>query len=98
MRRLITVLALALMVTGCADYVSFYDAAGMTLVGFWYGVWHGMILPISWLCSVFNEEVAIYAIYNNGGWYDFGFALGAGAVSQLLSLVLPSPKTGRTRA
>jgi hypothetical protein len=45
-------------------------------VGFWYGLWHGFILPISWICSLFMDEVAIYAVYNNGGWYDFGFVLG----------------------
>lgn len=95
MIKLITVLASALALAGCADYVSFDVAPDMRPVGFWYGAWHGVILPISWLCSVFNEKVAIYAIYNNGGWYDFGFAMGAGSVTQLLSLVLPTPKTKR---
>jgi len=35
-----------------------------------------MILPISWFISLFSDSTAIYAIYNNGGWYDFGFVLG----------------------
>ena len=68
----------ALLLSGCADHVTFQNAAAHTPVGFWYGLWHGMICPIAWLVSLFSDDVAIYAIYNNGGWYDFGFVLGAG--------------------
>ena len=73
-------LLVVLLLTGCADYTSFADAAYRVPVGFWHGLWHGIILPISWIISLFYEDVAIYAIYNNGGWYDFGFALGIGAI------------------
>ena len=34
--------------------------------------------PFAWIVSLFDSDVAIYAIYNNGGWYDFGFCSGAG--------------------
>ena len=44
--------------------------------GFWFGVWHGFIFPIAWIISLFIEEVAIYAVPNNGGWYDFGYFVG----------------------
>jgi len=66
--------------TGCADQVSPIAAATMTPVGFWYGLWHGMLLPFAWLVSLFNSDVAIYAAYNNGGWYNFGFVIGVGAL------------------
>lgn len=69
-----------LFLSGCADEVSFQEAAKMTTVGFWFGLWHGMILPFSWFISLFNDSTTIYAIYNNGGWYDFGFVLGCGAL------------------
>ena len=26
--------------------------------------------------SLFTDKVAIYAVPNNGGWYDFGYFLG----------------------
>ena len=75
-------LLLALIsISGCADTVSFSQAANLLPVGFWYGIWHGMILPFSWLISLFDDSVTIYAIYNNGGWYDFGFVLGCGALT-----------------
>jgi len=66
--------------TGCADSVSFISASEIQPVGFWYGLWHGMILPISWFISLFSDSTVIYAIYNNGGWYDFGFTLGTGVL------------------
>jgi len=48
--------------------------------GFLGGLWHGIILPISWICSLFNNDVAVWAVNNNGGWYTFGFVLGVGAL------------------
>ena len=74
------------LLSGCADYVTFSQAGFIPPVGFWHGIWHGMILPISWIFSLFIENVSIYAIYNNGGWYDFGFILGCGALSSSTSV------------
>lgn len=68
--------ALALLLAGCANQVTLSEAAAIEPVGFWHGLWHGMILPIAWIISLFDQNVAIYAVYNNGGWYDFGFVLG----------------------
>lgn len=76
MKKIALISAVLLLLSGCADQVSFVEAATRQEVGFWYGLWHGMILPFSWLVSLFDEDVAIYAIYNSGGWYDFGFVLG----------------------
>jgi hypothetical protein len=44
--------------------------------GFWAGLWHGLIFPLAWIVSLFAPSVAIYAVPNNGGWYDFGYFLG----------------------
>ena len=44
--------------------------------GFWLGLWHGFIFPLAWLVSLFAPNIAVYAVPNNGGWYDFGFFLG----------------------
>ena len=46
--------------------------------GFLLGLWHGIIAPISFVGSLFLDDVAMYAVNNNGGWYDFGFVIGAG--------------------
>ena len=75
---------LALELTGCADSVTFIQAENIEPVGFWYGLWHGIIFPFAWICSLFSDSIAIYVIYNNGGWYDFGFFIGVGGFSASL--------------
>jgi hypothetical protein len=47
--------------------------------GFWGGLWHGMIAPITFLVSLLADGVSIYETHNNGRWYEFGFMLGIGA-------------------
>ena len=76
MKKIILILISLLVLTGCADSVTFQEAMTKSTVGFWYGLWHGMIIGWAWFISLFNDSTAIYAIYNNGGWYDFGFVLG----------------------
>lgn len=44
--------------------------------GFWAGLWHGLIFPLAWVVSIFTNTVAVYAVPNNGGWYNFGYFLG----------------------
>lgn len=56
--------------------------------GFWFGVWHGMICPIAFIVSLFNKNVGIYEVHNNGAWYNLGFILGIG----ILSSVVNAPK------
>ena len=76
MKQFAALCIVLLTLSGCADAVNLTTAATMTPVGFWYGMWHGMILPISFMVSLFDSDVAIYAPYNNGGWYNFGFVCG----------------------
>jgi hypothetical protein len=53
-------------------------AADGDLAGFWTGLWHGIILPFTFIVSLFSDTVGVYEVHNTGGWYDFGFVLGAG--------------------
>ena len=46
------------------------------VAGFWRGLWHGIIAPITFIISLFSKSVGIYEVYNNGGWYNFGFMFG----------------------
>jgi hypothetical protein len=46
------------------------------IAGFWLGLWHGLICPITFLISLFTDDVSVYEVQNNGNWYDFGFVLG----------------------
>jgi hypothetical protein len=55
------------------------DSAGVdgSAAGFWLGLWHGIILPFAFVVSLFSDKVTIYEVHNTGGWYNFGFLLGA---------------------
>lgn len=48
------------------------------VAGFFTGIWHGLISPITFVISVFSKNVRFYEVHNNGTWYNFGFVLGAG--------------------
>jgi hypothetical protein len=69
-------LALAPLAGLAACAVERADAVQPGAPGFLLGLWHGFIFPVAWLLSLFMPGVAVYAVPNNGGWYDFGFFLG----------------------
>lgn len=48
------------------------------VAGFWMGLWHGLISPITFIISIFSKSTRFYEVHNNGNWYNFGFVLGAG--------------------
>jgi hypothetical protein len=74
MKRL-AILAAVLVLTACAATQQ-ADAVAPAAPGFLLGLWHGFIFPVAWIVSLFVPKVAIYAVPNNGGWYDFGYFLG----------------------
>ena len=47
------------------------------VAGFWSGIWHGLISPITFILSLFTRNIYVFEVHNNGGWYTFGFLLGA---------------------
>ena len=67
-------LAPLLLLAACAQQAA--TAVKPEAPGFLLGLWHGFIFPVAWLLSLFMPDVAIYAVPNNGGWYDFGYFLG----------------------
>ena len=77
--KILSLLLIVMFISSCADVVNVQDCMNVVKVGFWKGLWHGMIVPFSFIFSLFDDNVAIYAINNNGHWYDLGFALGVGA-------------------
>lgn len=48
--------------------------------GFLYGLWHGVITPVTFVVSLFSDGVGIYEVDNNGAWYDFGYVLGLSVI------------------
>ncbi|MGH6616485.1 hypothetical protein [Sphingomonas sp.] len=74
--RLRLAVALALMATLAACAHQAPATVAPTAPGFLLGLWHGFIFPVAWVLSLFMPDVAVYAVPNNGGWYDFGYFLG----------------------
>jgi len=62
------IMANALLVAGSN---SEYKQPGASPAGFWTGLWHGIIAPITFIVSLFADGVRIYETNNNGRWYDF---------------------------
>lgn len=78
--RVVVLLLLVLLLAGCAagvnPEVGSAPPAASDPAGFWLGLWHGIILPVTFIVSLFTDTVTIYEVHNVGNWYDAGFALG----------------------
>ena len=48
------------------------------IAGFWRGLWHGFIAPVTFIVSIFTSKVSFYEVHNSGFLYNFGFVLAAG--------------------
>lgn len=84
------ILMMAFLLSGCAQSNQAIDTPGNDgVAGFWPGLWQGIILPVSFITSLFKDDVGIYEIHNNGNWYNFGFVLGT---SWIFGSVLASKK------
>ncbi len=70
-RNFATILLIGILMTAC------FPGGGSSGVddpaGFFSGIWHGWIAPISLIMGFFNKSISIYEIHNTGWWYDFGF-------------------------
>lgn len=81
MKKIILFVFVLIIFSGCADVTVVDECLPTDPYGFWGGLWHGIVSPISFIGSLLSDEIAMYAINNNGGWYDFGFWLGIGGLS-----------------
>lgn len=70
------VLLVLLLLSACASQVDAGVSQDASVPGFLWGLWHGFVFPFAWIGSLFDPDIAVYAVPNRGGWYDFGFFLG----------------------
>jgi hypothetical protein len=64
------------------------DAHGRP-AGFWLGLWHGIISPITLVASfVTKQNVQIYEVHNEGSLYNLGFFLGILVMPGIFGLLL----------
>jgi hypothetical protein len=83
----------ALIISGCADvqpniqpYLQGHQ------YGFWGGFWHGTIAFFSFIGSLFDKDIAVWAVNNNGNFYTLGFLLGAGVFGGFFKILKGSSK------
>jgi hypothetical protein len=69
----LSIVLIALVVSSCATQPrpEAYDPPG-----FFSGLLHGFLMLFGFVASLFTN-VRIYAFPNSGGWYDFGYLIGA---------------------
>ena len=75
-RARILVLTAALLALAACTAVQAGPMVQAGAPSFLDGVWHGFIFPVAFIVSLFMPDVAIYAVPNNGTWYDFGYFVG----------------------
>jgi hypothetical protein len=73
--QVVVLVAAAIVLAGCAAGPN-PATDGPDAAGFWLGLWQGFISPVTFVVSLFTDEVSIYEVRNNGNWYDAGFMLG----------------------
>ncbi|MBC7778072.1 MAG: hypothetical protein H7246_21750 [Phycisphaerae bacterium] len=69
-----------LIFSSCAEVQNVEACKTGHTYGFFGGLWHGIIAPASFVVSLFIDDVAVWAVNNNGGWYTFGFLIGVGGL------------------
>ncbi len=75
----VVVLALA----GCAagpNPLAHHAADGRAAGGFLLGLWHGAIIWVTFVVSLFDHGVSVYEVHNAGWSYDLGFVIGAASL------------------
>jgi len=60
--------------------------------GFFWGIWHGWIAPISLVIGFFDRDVRVYEPVNTGWFYDLGFYISIIAGFGGISLIRKSRK------
>ncbi|MCL2664127.1 MAG: hypothetical protein FWE82_00795 [Defluviitaleaceae bacterium] len=88
---MLTLVFMCLMLSGCIPGTRDTDAPA----GFFWGIWHGWIAPVSLVVSIFNKSANIYEINNIGFWYDFGFYMAV--VSGFGGLAISRKKSKRIK-
>lgn len=82
--------ASTILLTGCADTSNVQECLLPTehTYGFWGGTWHGIIMIPSFIGSLIWDDVSIYAVNNNGAWYDFGYVGGFFFMIKTISFII----------
>jgi hypothetical protein len=68
---LVLLLSTSALFVGCTPGGGRFDANSPA--GFFWGIWHGWIAPVSLLIGLFDNTTRIYESNNTGWFYDLGY-------------------------
>jgi hypothetical protein len=82
MRKFIPLFVLVgLALVAAAIYIIVYhvgmptrDLSGAP-ANFWWGLWQGLIIVLSFIASWFDNNIVLYQVNNNGFWYNLGYLI-----------------------
>lgn len=93
--KLAVIMAICLLLlSACAPGVN--NRTEDNRAGFFSGIWHGWIAPVTLIWQLFNSDVRIYEVYNTGWTYDFGFYMAI--IAGFGSLALSRRKSKRCKS
>ncbi len=71
-------LLLLLGLAGCVAGPNTAQSVAVNVApGFWFGLWHGIIMPVTFVLTLLDPgTMHFYEVANNGGWYNLGFVFG----------------------
>jgi hypothetical protein len=75
MKRALFLVTATLVLAACVPTEA-PSAINPNAPGFLLGVWHGFAFPVTFVLSLFLDDIAVYAVPNNGTWYDAGYFIG----------------------
>jgi hypothetical protein len=75
MKRALFLITATLVLAACVPTEA-PSAINPNAPGFLLGVWHGFAFPVTFVLSLFLDDIAVYAVPNNGTWYDAGYFIG----------------------
>lgn len=90
---LLLIILLTLALTSCVPGDGTYTPSDPA--GFFWGIWHGWISPVSLIIGIFDPGIRVYEVNNTGWWYDFGFYMAIISGFGGLSLSRHSKKKNR---
>lgn len=84
----ILIIIVIILLSSCADVSHVHQCLPPVehTYGFWGGAWHGTIAPLAFVGELFSDDIAIYAVNNNGRWYDFGYVIGLVGAIKLFAI------------
>ena len=75
-KTLLAGLLVLILVAGCAPGNARYSQETGRPANFWAGLWHGLIIIVTFIVSLFTKDVGVYEPNNVGWGYNLGFILG----------------------